>query len=174
MHWEAYLRLQTRQVCHKHPMSRTQHLQPTKIIKPAMVNCCLLALAGNSVSLCICVYLSVSARASMHTGGQRAFITERPRLAVQLRWGITNDIMTIFHALQASDVLPTHLLWYLVTDPAVNQRLITVLQAGLLLRLTNDPEADGGCLRLQHVLPRRTSRAPSEGLPYKLRRSLCF
>ncbi len=36
----------------------------------------------------------------------------------QLTLSITNDIMAICHAPRFSDVLPTHLLWYLVTDPA--------------------------------------------------------
>lgn len=88
--------------------------------------------------------------------------------------GITNDIMTIFHALQTSDVLPTHLLWYLVTDPAVNQGRVMGLEAHLLLSLANDLEGNRGCQCLQHVLHWQSSRAPSKTLSYKLCRSLRF
>lgn len=92
----------------------------------------------------------------------------------QSRSGITNDIMTIFHALQTSDVLPTHLLWYLVTDPAVNQGRVMGLEAHLLLSLANDLEGNRGCQCLQHVLHWQSSRAPSKTLSYKLCRSLRF
>lgn len=92
----------------------------------------------------------------------------------QFRSRITNDIMTIFHALQTSDVLPTHLLWYLVTDPAVNQGRVMELEAHLLLSLANDLEGNRGCQCLQHVLHWQSSRAPSKTLSYKLCRSLRF
>lgn len=92
----------------------------------------------------------------------------------QSRSGITNDIMTIFHALQTSDVLPTHLLWYLVTDPAVNQGRVMGLEAHLPLSLANDLEGNRGCQCLQHVLHWQSSRAPSKTLSYKLCRSLRF
>lgn len=93
---------------------------------------------------------------------------------LQSRSGITNDIMTIFHALQTSDVLPTHLLWYLVTDPAVNQGRVMGLEARRLLGLANDLEGNRGCQCLQHVLHWQSSRAPSKTLSYKLCRSLRF
>lgn len=92
----------------------------------------------------------------------------------QSRSRITNDIMTILHALQSSDVLPTHLLWYLVTDPAVNQRRVMGLEAHLLLSLANDLEGNRGCQCLQHVLHWQSSRALSKTLSYKLCRSLRF
>lgn len=92
----------------------------------------------------------------------------------QSRSGITNDIMTILHALQTSDVLPTHLLWYLVTDPAVNQGRVMGLEARLPLSLANDLEGNRGCQCLQHVLHWQSSRAPSKTLSYKLCRSLRF
>lgn len=93
---------------------------------------------------------------------------------LQSRSGISNDIMTISHALQTSDVLPTHLLWYLVTDPAVNQGRFMGLEACHPLSLANDLEGNGGCQCLQHVLHWQSSRAPSKTLSYKLCRSLCF
>ncbi len=57
----------------------------------------------------------------------------------QLTLSITNDIMAICHAPRFSDVLPTHLLWYLVTDPAANQRLVMGLGADPPLWLTQWP-----------------------------------
>lgn len=87
---------------------------------------------------------------------------------------ITNDIMTILHGLQSSDVLPTHLLWYLVTDPAVNQGRVMGLEAHLPLSLANDLEGNRGCQCLQHVLHWQSSRALSKTLSYKLCRSLRF
>lgn len=92
----------------------------------------------------------------------------------QSRSRITNDIMTILHALQSSDVLPTHLLWYLVTDPAVNQGRVVGIEAHLLLSLANDLEGNRGCQCLQHVLHWQSSRALSKTLSYKLCRSLRF
>lgn len=126
-------------------------------------------------------------REGAETGGDgeeeyNPFITRSLSLALypslsykrQSRSGITNDIMTIFHALQTSDVLPTHLLWYLVTDPAVNQGRVMGLEAHLLLSLANDLEGNRECQCLQHVLHWQSSRAPSKTLSYKLCRSLRF
>lgn len=150
-------------------MSQTTHVMVTtpptcKIRKPRLF----------SLPSCISSHLGFVPSAK----GERMSGRGSPSLLMyirpQLRLGITNDIMAICHAPQFSDVLPTHLLWYLVTDPAANQRLVMGLGADPPLRLPNDLEGNRGCQCLEHVLHWQSSRALSKGLPYKLSRSLCF
>lgn len=147
-------------------MSRSQHLQPVKLRSRD--------------------YFPLPSCISRHPGfvpsARDEWTSERGRespsllkyIQPHLRLGITNDIMAICHAPQFSDVLPTHLLWYLVTDPAANQRLVMGLRADPPLRLPNDLEGNRRCQCLEHVLHWQSSRALSKGLPYKLSRSLCF
>lgn len=97
-------------------MSWSQHLQPVKLQSQDYF----------SLPSCISRHLSFVPPAKDEWMSKRG--RESPSLLKyihpQLRLGITNDIMAICHASQFSDVLPTHLLWYLVTDPAANQSLV--------------------------------------------------